>query len=160
MNESRSLSTNVNTLDPPIKSVFTSGDSAPNDVYPTLTEGMECSLDESVSRDVRSSPERSSTTRRFPICIKKTSPLLKLESIAKQYTGIATILDVTDTTVDVFESEMVIRLNGSVAELIAHIKDVLQLNPDGNMVLMTDVDDTLSDNTLSESKNFQHYFVS
>ena len=96
--------------------------------------------------------------------MKKTSPLLKVEYVAKQYTGSATILDattsVTDTTVDVFDSEMVIRLNGSVAELIAHIKDVLQLNPDGNMVLMTDVDDTLSDNTLSESKNFQHYFVS
>ena len=84
---------------------------------------------------------------------------MRLESIVKQYTGSATILDattsVTDTTVDVFDSEMVIRLNGSVAELITHIKDALQLNSNGNMVLMTDVD-----NTLSESKNFQHYFVS
>ena len=140
--------------------MFSSGDSAPNDVYPPLSEGMECSLDETMSRDGRNSPARCPTTSHLPILIKKTSPLLKLEYVAKQYTGIATILDVTDTTVDVFESEMVIRLNGSVTELIAHLKDVLQLNPDGNMVLMTDVDDTLSDNTLSESKNFQHYFVS
>ena len=119
-----------------------------NEPYPSLSEGME------------DSDGKTYTHTTLPLLLETTSILLSSSDVAEHYTGPAKIVDSTKTSSTrvkyVFDSEKLIRLDGTIAEVIEEIKVTLNLQSGGNIVLM--MEGAAED--LCESQNVGHYFVS
>ena len=147
--ESRhSPSTTTASLKPMIDEFLADENRKMNQAYPSPSEEMEDSVDETY------------THTSLPLLLDSRSMLLRSSDVAEQYTGPAKIVDATKTSSAsvkyVFDSEKLIRLDGTIAELIEEIKVTLNLQSVGNIVLM--MEGAAED--LCESQNVGHYFVS